>query len=45
MEIFTGIDQIKQLNIFTQLEHPVALTAPLVIDEDVLIGSAASPME
>jgi hypothetical protein len=31
---------MKQLNIFIQLDDPVALTAPLVIDENVLIGYA-----
>ncbi len=38
MEIYTSIDQIKQLNIFIQLDHPVALTAPLIIDDRVIIG-------
>jgi DNA polymerase I-like protein with 3'-5' exonuclease and polymerase domains len=38
MEIYTGIDQIKQLPIFTQLDHPVALTAPLIADDEVIIG-------
>ena len=26
MEIYTSIDSIKRLKIFTQLDHPVALT-------------------
>jgi DNA polymerase I len=38
MEIYTSTDQIKQLGIFTQLEHPVALTPPLIVDDKVLIG-------
>ncbi len=38
MEIYTGIDQIKQLNIFTQGNHPVALAAPSIADEQVIIG-------
>lgn len=38
MEIYTSTEQIKQSGIFTQLEHPVALTAPLIADDQVLIG-------
>jgi DNA polymerase I len=38
MEIYTGIDQIKQLPIFSQLEHPVALTPPLILEDKALIG-------
>ena len=38
MEIYTSIDPIKRLNIFYQLDHPVALTAPLILDDQVIIG-------
>ncbi|MFC1834327.1 hypothetical protein ACFL2Q_06285, partial [Thermodesulfobacteriota bacterium] len=38
MEIFTRTEQIKQPGIFTQLEHPVALTPPLIADQEVLVG-------
>jgi len=38
MEIYTSTEQIKQLGIFTQLEHPVALTPPLILEDKVLIG-------
>jgi DNA polymerase I len=31
MEIYTSTEQIKQSGIFTQLEHPVALTPPLIL--------------
>jgi hypothetical protein len=40
METCTGTKKMKQLNIFTQLDHPVALSAPRVIDKNVLIGYA-----
>jgi len=43
MEIYTNIDQIKRLNIFTQLDHPVALTAPLIFDDQVIIGMYCEP--
>jgi DNA polymerase I len=38
MEIYTSTDQIKQSGIFTQLEHPVALTPPLIVEDKVLVG-------
>ena len=43
MEIYTGIDQIKQLPIFSQLDHPVALTTPLIADDQVIIGLYCEP--
>jgi len=33
MEIYASIDPIKQLKIFKRLDHPVALTAPLIVDD------------
>jgi hypothetical protein len=36
MEIYTSIDSIKRLNLFNQLDHPVALTAPLIVDDPVI---------
>jgi DNA polymerase I len=38
MEIYTSTDQIMQLSIFTQLEHPVALTPPFILEDKVLVG-------
>ena len=38
MEIYTSIDSIKRLNIFNQLDHSVALTAPLILNDEVIIG-------
>jgi len=38
MQIYKNINQIKQLSIFDQLDHPVALTAPLIVDDQVIIG-------
>jgi len=38
MEIYTGTEQIKHLSIFTLLEHPVALTPPLILEDKVLMG-------
>jgi len=38
MKIHTNINDIKELSIFKQLDHPVALTAPLIVDDQVLIG-------
>ncbi len=38
MEVYTGTEQIKRLSIFNQLEHPVALTPPLIADQEVLVG-------
>jgi DNA polymerase-1 len=38
MMIYANIDDIKDLSIFKQLDHPVALTAPLIVDDQVLIG-------
>jgi hypothetical protein len=43
MEIYTSIDQIKRLNIFNHLDHPVALTAPLIVDDEVIIGMYCQP--
>jgi DNA polymerase I len=38
MEIYTSTEQIKQLGIFTQGNHPVALTPPLIVEDKVLVG-------
>ncbi|MFC1833234.1 DNA polymerase [Thermodesulfobacteriota bacterium] len=38
MEIYTSTEQIKHLGIFTQGKHPVALTPPLIADQEVLVG-------
>ncbi|MFC1835696.1 DNA polymerase [Thermodesulfobacteriota bacterium] len=38
MEIYSSTEQIKNLSIFAQGEHPVALTPPLITDQDVLVG-------
>ncbi len=38
MEIYTSTEQIKNLSIWTQGEHPVALTPPLIAGDKVLIG-------
>jgi len=38
MKIYTSIDKIKQLKAFDQLDHPVALTAPMIVDDQVIIG-------
>lgn len=38
MKIHTNIDDIKDLSLFKQLDQPVALTAPLIVDDQVLIG-------
>jgi hypothetical protein len=42
METYSGT---KKLNIFIQLDNPVALTAPSVIDENALIGYAVGLKE
>jgi DNA polymerase I len=38
MEIYTSTEQIKHLSIFSQGEHPVALTPPLILEDRVLVG-------
>jgi DNA polymerase I len=38
MEIYNSTEQIKHLSIFTQGKHPVALTPPLIVEDEVLIG-------
>jgi hypothetical protein len=43
MEIYTSMDQTKQLSIVTQIDHPVALTAPLIADDEVIIGLYCEP--
>jgi DNA polymerase I len=43
MEIYTDTDRIKNLSIFTQGEYPVALTPPLIAQDDVLIGLYSEP--
>ncbi len=37
MEIYTSIDPIKLLNRFNQLDHPVALTPPLIANDQVIV--------
>ena len=38
MKIHTSTEQLKQSGLFTQMEHPVALTPPLIADQEVLVG-------
>jgi len=38
MEIYTSVDPIKRLIRFNLLDHPVALTASLNADDQVIIG-------
>ncbi|MDQ7785691.1 MAG: hypothetical protein RDU20_22615, partial [Desulfomonilaceae bacterium] len=38
MEIYTGTEQVRNLSIFAQGKHPVAVTPPLIADQEVLVG-------
>ena len=38
MKIYTSTEQIKQSGLFTQLEHPIALTPPLIADQELRVG-------
>jgi len=44
MKIYKNINDIKQSSIFGQLDHPVALTAPMIVDDQVIIGMYCAPI-
>lgn len=45
MKVCTSTDEITNLNIFAQLEHPLALTAPFIAEDQVIVGMYSAMME